>query len=97
MIYYSISTLMVAGIQDILIISTPHDLPRFRDLLGSGERWRLKLSNAKQPKPDGLAQAFIIGEEFIDGSPSALIPGDISSTATAAAAARQCHGEGRQG
>jgi glucose-1-phosphate thymidylyltransferase len=76
MIYYPLATLMTAGISDILLISTPHDTPRFQALLGDGARWGIKLSYKVQPEPKGIAQAFLVGEEFIDNQPVCLVLGD---------------------
>ena len=76
MVYYPLSTLMLAGIRDVLVISTPQDTPRFEALLGDGSRWGINLSYCVQPSPDGLAQAFILGRQFVGGDPSALVLGD---------------------
>lgn len=76
MVYYPLSTLMLAGIRDVLVISTPHDTPRFEAMLGDGSQWGMNLSYCVQPRPEGLAQAFILGQEFVGGHPSALVLGD---------------------
>ena len=76
MVYYPLATLMLAGIRDVLVISTPQDTPRFEALLGDGSRWGMQISYCVQPSPDGLAQAFILGRRFVDDHPSALVLGD---------------------
>jgi glucose-1-phosphate thymidylyltransferase len=97
MIYYPLCTLMLAGLREILIISTPHDLPRFEELLGDGSQWGIKLSYVVQPSPDGLAQAFTLGRDFLGDSPSTLILGDNIFYGTDLAAKLRAAGERTSG